>query len=272
MANQSDFGPRALTRSVATVLVVDDEPANLSVLNGLLRPHFDVRVARSGAQALAVVATQPPPDLILLDVMMPEMDGYAVLARLRSTPASRDIPVIFVTAADSQAGEQRGLELGAADYITKPITPAIVLARVITQLQAKQARDMLRRTNQQLEHRVAQGVDALEQAQLQLLHSEKMASIGQLAAGVAHEINNPIGFVRSNLNTLGEYLDDILAIVAAYDAAAGGLQNDAAFVRISAIVDACFSLIVDGVSAPSWTSRRCAQASGLMYRNRPRSA
>lgn len=145
MATQSDIGPRALTRSVATVLVVDDEPANLSVLNGLLRPHFDVQVARSGAQAL-VAGAQPPPDLILLDVMMPEMDGYAVLARLCSSPASRDIPVIFVTAADSQAGEQRGLELGAVDYITKPITPAIVLARVITQLQAKQARDMLRPT------------------------------------------------------------------------------------------------------------------------------
>ena len=127
------------------------------------------------------------------------MVGYAVLEKLRESPSGRDIPVIFVTAMESSEDEERGLLLGAVDYITKPITPAIVLARVRTQLEAKQARDMLKKFNLQLTHQVEEGAHALEQAQLQLMQSEKMASIGQLAAGVAHEINNPVGFVSSNL-------------------------------------------------------------------------
>jgi two-component system NtrC family sensor kinase len=218
--------PRAAT---ATLLVVDDEPANLGVLNAVLQPHFRVRVARSGADALRAADSEPRPDLILLDVMMPGMDGYAVLAGLRETDACRDIPVIFVTAMDSSEDEQRGLESGAVDYITKPINPAIVLARVRAQLEARQARDMLKKFNQQLEHQVEEGTHALEQAQLQLMQSEKMASIGQLAAGVAHEINNPIGFVGSNLGTLAGYLQDIFSIVAAYEAAVAAAGNDAAF-------------------------------------------
>ena len=137
--------------------------------------------------------------------MMPKMDGYTVLSRLRESTSSRDIPVIFVTAMDSSEDEQRGLELGAVDYITKPINLAIVLARVRTHLEAKQARDMLKKFNQQLVYQVKEGKHALEQAQLQLMQSEKMASIGQLAAGVAHEINNPVGFVSSNLGSLTDY-------------------------------------------------------------------
>jgi signal transduction histidine kinase len=116
----------------------------------------------------------------------------------------------------SSEDEQRGLELGAVDYITKPITPAIVLARVRTQLEARQARDLLKKLNLQLVHQVAQGVHALELAQQQLLQSEKMAAIGQLAAGVAHEINNPLGYVSSNLGTLRQYLTGLLQLVDAY--------------------------------------------------------
>ena len=148
----------------AIILVVDDEPANLGVLNAVLQPHFRVRVARSGAEALRAVGTAPHPDLVLLDVMMPEMDGYTVLARLREAPASRDLPVIFVTAMDSMESEQRGLELGAVDYITKPISPAIVLARVRAQLELKAARDHLADRNAGLEALVAQRTRALELA------------------------------------------------------------------------------------------------------------
>ena len=215
LASDSE-GPPA---GAATILVVDDEPANLGVLNELLRPYFHVQVARSGMEALCVMEADPGPDLILLDVMMPEMDGYAVLARIRQLPASCDIPVIFVTAMDSRDNEQHGLELGAADYIAKPIAPAIVLARVRVHLEARQARDLLKKTNLQLLDKVMQGAHSLEQAQAQLLQSEKMASIGQLAAGVAHEINNPVGFVGSNLNVLGDYLQSIFSIVQAYDKA-----------------------------------------------------
>lgn len=221
--------PISRGKAAATILVVDDEPTNLLLLSNLLRPEYQVRAANSGESALRAATGEPRPDLILLDVMMPDMDGYAVLEKLRESASGRDIPVIFVTAMESSEAEQRGLELGAVDYITKPITPAIVLARVRTQLEAKQARDMLKKFNLQLTHQVEEGAHALEQAQLQLMQSEKMASIGQLAAGVAHEINNPVGFVSSNLGTLASYLQDVLSIVAAYEKAEASLGNNGAF-------------------------------------------
>ena len=139
----------------ATILVVDDMPDNLAVLGELLQPEYRVLAANNGARALRLALSEPPPDLILLDVMMPGMDGYEVLARLKVEAATRDIPVIFVTAMDAQEEEERGLELGAADYITKPLRPRIVLARVRAQLVAKQAGDLLRDHNVFLEAEVA---------------------------------------------------------------------------------------------------------------------
>ncbi|NVO04608.1 MAG: two-component system response regulator [Rhodoferax sp.] len=139
----------------ATLLIVDDSPENLSVLSELLRPHYRVLAAISGSGCLRVANSQPKPDLILLDVMMPEMDGYATLQRLRESPATSDIPVVFLTALSGTEDEERGLQLGAADYITKPIKPALVLARVRTQLEAKQARDWLKDQNATLEAEVA---------------------------------------------------------------------------------------------------------------------
>lgn len=114
-----------------------------------------MRVAVSGQRALRIAASEPKPDLILLDVMMPGMDGYAVLECLREDVRTRDIPVIFVTAMDTTEDEQLGLDLGAVDYITKPIRPAIVLARVHTQLELKRARDWLMNQNSFLEAEVA---------------------------------------------------------------------------------------------------------------------
>jgi putative two-component system response regulator len=127
-----------------TLLIVDDQPENLAALGDLLEPHYRVIAATAGRRALQLAAAESPPDLILLDVMMPEMDGYEVLAHLREDPATHDIPVIFVTARDAELDEEYGLKLGAADYITKPIRPAIMLARVLTQLENKQARDLLK--------------------------------------------------------------------------------------------------------------------------------
>ena len=138
-----------------TLLIVDDAPENLSVLTLLLQESYRVLAATSGEGALRVANSQPQPDLILLDVMMPGMDGYAVLARLRENPATRDIPVLFLTALAGAGDEERGLHLGAADYITKPIQPAVVLARVSTQLEVKQARDSLKNQNAILEAEVA---------------------------------------------------------------------------------------------------------------------
>ncbi|WP_374267389.1 two-component system response regulator [Zoogloea sp.] len=146
---QADAAPKQ------TILIVDDTPQNLTILGELLQPYYRVRAANSGERALRAVSLQPRPDLILLDVMMPDMDGYAVMERLRADPLTHDIPVIFVTAMHGAESEEHGLELGAVDYITKPINPAIVLARVRTHLELKQARDRLSDENEWLESEVA---------------------------------------------------------------------------------------------------------------------
>jgi putative two-component system response regulator len=139
----------------ATLLVVDDSPDNLSVLTELLRPDYQVLAATTGEFALRVAGTLPAPDLILLDVMMPGMDGYEVLRQLRSNPLTQSIPVIFLTALTDAADLERGLKLGAADYITKPLQPAVLMARVSVQIEAKQARDWLNNQNAALEAEVA---------------------------------------------------------------------------------------------------------------------
>ncbi|WP_412851433.1 HD-GYP domain-containing protein [Ectothiorhodospira shaposhnikovii] len=138
-----------------TVLIVDDEPVNLSLLTELLRADYRVRAASSGRHALKAAASSPFPDLILLDVMMPEIDGYSVLKTLRARPDTRDIPVIFLTALSDAVDEERGLECGANDYITKPIKPAVLRARVRTQLDVKRARDFLQNKNDYLEAEIA---------------------------------------------------------------------------------------------------------------------
>jgi response regulator RpfG family c-di-GMP phosphodiesterase len=147
-----------------TILVVDDEPANLVVLTQVLQPHYRVRAARSGELALRAVVSEPRPDLVLLDIMMPEMDGYTVLTKMRELPGSRDTPVIFVTAMSADEDEQRGFELGAVDYLTKPIRPAIVLARIQAQLELKEARDRLADQNAELEAKVAERTTELKEA------------------------------------------------------------------------------------------------------------
>ncbi len=229
-----DRTPHRTTAYRNTVLVVDDEPVNRMVLQGVLPDHIRVVSADSGEAALEAAAGDPRPDLILLDVMMPGMDGFDVLTRLRQTPATRDIPVILVTALMDEDSEQRGFALGAADYIHKPIRAAVVNARVQVQLEAKAARDMLDHNNQRLRHKVEHGAQALEKTQLQLLQAEKMASLGQLAAGVAHEINNPVGFVGSNLGTLTTYVGDLLALVDAYERAVSSLPDPTPFAEPAA--------------------------------------
>jgi len=146
--------PGTPSPSQPTLLIVDDQPENLTVLGELLERDYLVRIASSGSRALKAAVSLPRPDLILLDVMMPGMDGHEVLRRLHADPATQDIPVIFVTAMDEGRDEERGFELGAVDYITKPIKPAIVLARVRTQIQLKLAQDTLRVHNADLETEV----------------------------------------------------------------------------------------------------------------------
>jgi putative two-component system response regulator len=134
-----------------TILVVDDMPENIELLADILLPHYRVRVANSGVRALEAAKKDPRPNLILLDVMMPEMDGYEVLQLLRTDERTRNIPVVFVTALDSDIDEVAGLYSGASDYIPKPVRPPIVLARVRTQIELASARELLRVENAALE-------------------------------------------------------------------------------------------------------------------------
>ena len=137
------------------ILVVDDTPANIKILADLLRKDYLLSVATSGADALEIAASEDRPDLVLLDIMMPEMDGYEVCRRLKADPRTQDVPVIFVTAMSEVDDETKGFSLGAVDYITKPIRPPIVQARVAAHLELALARRTLAAQNQVLRESLA---------------------------------------------------------------------------------------------------------------------
>eukprot|EP01034_Spumella_vulgaris_P038997 gene38997-48160_t len=156
--------PPGFTRK-PVVLVVDDTPDNLSLMSGLLSGDYTVKVAPGGARALKIAQGDVPPDLILLDIMMPEMDGYEVCRQLKADPRTAAIPVIFLTAKSEVKDEQHGFKLGAVDYITKPVSPPIVLARVRTHLTLKASADFLRDKNDYLEKEVARRTDEVRAVQ-----------------------------------------------------------------------------------------------------------
>ncbi|MCI5070116.1 two-component system response regulator [Acidovorax sp.] len=184
-----------------TVLVVDDTPDNLSLMSDLLRTDYKVKLAPSGERALQIVAGDSKPDLILLDIMMPDMDGYEVLRRLQFNPDTEDIPVIFLTAMSAAEDESIGLELGAVDYITKPVNAAIVMARVRNHLQLKRARDFLAQHNQFLEQEVANRTRAV--AELQDATIRAMASLAETRD---NETGNHIRRTQLYVETLARHL------------------------------------------------------------------
>ncbi len=159
MTNSNDLKERA------TILVIDDTSDNLLLMSELLKDRYTVKVANSGEKALKYLHGETVPDLILLDIMMPGLSGYDVIKKLKSSDKTHDIPVIFLTAMSASGDEEKGLEMGAADYITKPICPAIVLARVKTQLENKGAADFLRDQNEYLETEVAKRTSELSAIQ-----------------------------------------------------------------------------------------------------------
>jgi putative two-component system response regulator len=184
-----------------TILVVDDEPANLSVLSKILMNDYSVRVANSGVRALQVATTKPRPDLILLDIMMPEIDGYSVLKQLKESELTQSIPVIFVTAMVEMADEEKGLELGAVDYISKPIRPAILLARVKAQLLLKRARDFLHEKNDFLESEINRRM-----AENQIIQNVSIRALAHLAETRDPETGEHILRTQAYVNILTEYL------------------------------------------------------------------
>ena len=154
-----------INESKKLVLVVDDAPANIHVVNEILHDTYKVRIATNGAKGLELAAGTPGPDLILLDVIMPGMDGYEVCARLKASPATRDIPVIFLTGQTETADETRGFEVGAVDYIHKPFSPAVVAARVHTHLALRETRGQLERQLLAIRHEL----ETARQIQLSIL-------------------------------------------------------------------------------------------------------
>jgi len=125
------------------ILIVDDEAANIQVLAACLNDDYRIKVAMSGEQCLSLLQEDEMPDLILLDIEMPGMNGYDICNQLKTNDVTADIPVIFVTAKDNESDEEKGFNLGAVDYITKPVTPSIVKARVNTHVTLKRQRDLL---------------------------------------------------------------------------------------------------------------------------------
>ena len=215
------------------ILIVDDNPTNLEVLSEVLTSAgFRIAVAIDGESAIKQVKYRLP-ELILLDVMMPGIDGFETCHRLKTDPATQGVPVIFTTALSDTENKVKGLSLGAVDYITKPFQEEEVIARVRTHLQLHNATRTLENQNDRLRQEVEQREKAeaalqesnqkleqtlhhLQQTQMQMVQSEKMSALGQLVAGVAHEINNPVNFIYGNLEHASDYTHNLLELLNLY--------------------------------------------------------
>jgi two-component system, NtrC family, sensor kinase len=212
--------------TTATILIVDDTPENLEVLSeALITAGYRVAVAIDGESAIEQ-ANFAPPDLILLDVMMPGIDGFETCRQLKSSPITQDIPVLFMTALSETENKVRGLSLGAVDYITKPFQREEVLARVRVHIQLCHFAKTLAQQNQQLKQEIeqrkqteinlAEALSQLQQAQVQLVQKEKLSALGELIAGIGHEISNPVNFIVSNVSPAKAYLANISRILDLY--------------------------------------------------------
>jgi putative two-component system response regulator len=186
-----------------TILVVDDTPDNLSLMTGLLKDLYKVKAANNGEKALQIARGDNPPDLILLDIMMPGLSGHEVCQQLKADRATKDIPIIFLTAMTEVEDEKRGLDMGAIDYITKPISPPIVLARVKTHLQVKAAADFLKDQNLFLEAEV--GKRTREVAAIQDVTILAMASLAETRD---NETGNHIRRTQFYMRALARKLQD----------------------------------------------------------------
>ena len=200
----------------AQVLVVDDVPANLEVIiETLASQSYDVAVAISGERALKRLQTYRP-DLILLDVQMPGIDGFETCQQIKSDPQLAAIPIIFITALSDAESIMKGFSLGAVDYVNKPFRESELLARVKTHLQLQQMKQQLEQQVAERTQSLEAAMDKLKSSQIQLVQQEKMSALGNLVSGIAHEINNPIGFVRGNVKELKKNLKDVFEHLSLY--------------------------------------------------------
>jgi putative two-component system response regulator len=184
-----------------TILIVDDTPDNIMLLARLLKDRYHTKVANNGSTALQIAAGAPDLDLILLDVMMPGLDGYETCRRLKADPATAEIPVIFLTARNQEQDEALGLSLGAVDYLAKPISPPILFARVATHVNLRAARRQLEQHNQQLERRVAERT-----AQLALMQQATIMAMASMAGTRDNETGNHIRRTQHYVRALAHQL------------------------------------------------------------------
>jgi len=194
------------------ILIVDDTPENLRILSVMLAEQgYSVRKALNGKMALLAAQTLPP-DLILLDINMPDMTGYEVCQRLKQEEVTGTIPIIFLSALDQLQDKVKALQSGGVDYITKPFQFEEVNARIQTQITLHRLQKDLSAKNNEL----STALKELRKAQIRLIQQERMAGIGQLVAGLSHEINNPISFIAGNLKPAQEYVKDLLQLIQLY--------------------------------------------------------
>ena len=201
------------------ILIVDDTPLNLKVLAATLQDSgLDIITLASGEEAIAKLQEEQPA-LILLDVIMPEMDGFETCRRIKMIPRARDIPIIFMTALTNVQDKTTAFQLGAVDYIVKPFQKREVLARVNVHLQLRKLNQSLEQQVEQRTYELTRALEELQKTQIQLIHSEKMSALGQLIAGIAHEINNPINFIHGNLPHARAYTQELLELLELHDLA-----------------------------------------------------
>jgi signal transduction histidine kinase len=242
------------------VLVVDDELVSRKTLQKLMESIGECQAVACGEDALEAVGQANLPDLILLDLLMPGIDGYEVCEQLKADPRTKDIPVIFLSAQTKVEDKTRGFELGAVDYVTKPFHKEEVKARVQTHLSIKKMREELLAKNvvlnEQLDE-IQEKTDQLRQKDLQLIEMDRAAGIGTLAAGIAHEINNPLSFIKSSVGFLKKSLDKMVGAVRYWDdkpveeALLKGYQEHLAeinFDHVSTSLDKKFTSIQNGIT------------------------
>ncbi|MEH2296640.1 hybrid sensor histidine kinase/response regulator [Nostoc sp.] len=194
------------------ILVVDDTPDNLRLLSAMLTAQgFEVRKALNGKMALTA-CQMVLPDVILLDINMPDMNGYEVCQQLKADRKTCEVPVIFISALDDVVDKVKAFDVGGVDYIAKPFHGAEVVLRIENQINLRLLQVKLQEKNFLLQ----EALNNLKIAQVKQIQNEKMVALGQLVAGLAHEINNPISFIYGNLKYAGEYVQDLVNMIEIY--------------------------------------------------------